>query len=204
MTMRTQNLGGKPGNRRLTDIVAARDAALCLAGLDPFARFLLLMGSEFRLAAEFDAFLLGVGPAARGALDDATALQLGGNAKHGQDKLGKVRGCIDNRLGNGAQARPGALDVAGDHQKIGRVARETVNGRGDHDIAGGEGLHQPGKLRPVGRGAGDLLAENVLSLASGGAELVELVGEVLGGGRDAGTAVNHARDSASEIRFKKG
>jgi hypothetical protein len=37
--------------------------------------------------------------------------------------------------------------------------REAVNGRGDDDIAGGEGLHQLGKLQPVGRGAGDFLAE---------------------------------------------
>jgi len=66
----TQNLDGKPGNRRLTDIVAARDAALRLAGLDALAGFLLLMGCEFRLAAELDTLRLGVSPAARGALDD--------------------------------------------------------------------------------------------------------------------------------------
>ena len=51
------DLGGEPGNRYLTDIVALHYAALPLAGLDPLARFLLLMGGEFRLAAEFDAFL---------------------------------------------------------------------------------------------------------------------------------------------------
>ena len=50
-------LGGEPGNRYPTDIVALRDATLRLAGLDPLARFVLLMGGEFRLAAEFDAFL---------------------------------------------------------------------------------------------------------------------------------------------------
>ena len=51
------DLGGEPGNRYLTDIVALHYAALPLAGLDPLAGFLLLMGGEFRLAAEFDAFL---------------------------------------------------------------------------------------------------------------------------------------------------
>jgi hypothetical protein len=125
----------------------------------------------------------------------------GGNAKHGKHKLGKIRGRIDNRLGKRAQAGAGALDVAGDHQKIGRVAREAVNGRGDHDIAGGEGIDHLRQLRPVGRRAGDLLMERLFT--PGGAELGELVGEVLGGGRDPGVTVDHARDSASEIRFKK-
>jgi len=46
---------------------------------------------------------------------------------------------IDNRLGNRTQARAGALHVAGDHQKIGRIAREAINGRGDDNIAGREG-----------------------------------------------------------------
>jgi hypothetical protein len=54
---------------------------------------------------------------------------------------------------------PARCNVAGDNQKVGCVARETVNGRGDDNIAGGEGLHQLFKLRPVGRGAGDFLAE---------------------------------------------
>jgi hypothetical protein len=60
-------------------------------------------------------------------------------AKHGKDKLGKIRGRIDNRLGNRTQARAGALHVAGDHQKIGRIAREAINGRSDDNIAGREG-----------------------------------------------------------------
>jgi len=32
------------------------------------------------------------------------------------------------------------------------VARQAVNGRGDHHVAGCEFLHQRGKLRQVGRG----------------------------------------------------
>ena len=32
-----------------------------------------------------------------------------------KDKLGKIGGGIDNRLGKRTQARPGALHVAGDH-----------------------------------------------------------------------------------------
>ena len=45
-----------------------------------------------------------------------------------------------------------------------------------------------GKLRPVGRGAGDLLAE--YPSAPGRLELAHLTALVLGGGRDAGVAVN--------------
>jgi hypothetical protein len=55
---------------------------------------------------------------------------------------------------------PARCNVAGDNQKVGCVARETVNGRGDDNIAGGEGLHQLFKLRPVGCGAGDFLADD--------------------------------------------
>jgi len=55
---------------------------------------------------------------------------------------------------------PGPLHVAGDHQKVGRVAREAVNGRGNHHVAGDEAGHQLFELRPVGGRAGDLLAEN--------------------------------------------
>jgi len=55
------------------------------------------MRSEARLAAEFDA--LGVGAAACGAFHDAAAFQLRGNAKDRKNDLGKVRGRIEERLG---------------------------------------------------------------------------------------------------------
>jgi hypothetical protein len=54
-----------------------------------------------------------------------------------------------------------------------------------------KGSHHLSKLRPVGRGAGDLLAERLF--AAGRLQLGKLVGEVLGVGRDVGIAVNHAR-----------
>jgi hypothetical protein len=37
------------------------------------------------------------------------AFELRRSAQHGKDKLGKVRGRIDNRLGNRTQARSGSL-----------------------------------------------------------------------------------------------
>jgi hypothetical protein len=74
------------------------------------------MRGEFRLAAESHALRLGGGPAARRAFENAPALQLCRDAQHGKNKLGQIRGRIDNRFGNRAQARAGALHVAGDHQ----------------------------------------------------------------------------------------
>jgi len=146
---------------------------------------------ERRLAAEFDALHLGVGPAARRAFENPAALELGRDAKHGKDKLGKIRGRIDNRLGNRTQARAGALHVAGDHQKIGRIAREAVNGRSDDNIAGREAFIS---FLSCGRSA---VVPVVFSaehfFASAGREWGAMTGEVLGVGRDAGIAVNHAR-----------
>jgi hypothetical protein len=55
----------------------------------------------------------------------------------------------------------------------------------------GEGRHQLSKLRPVRGHVGDLLAEHLF--APGRFRLGKLVGQVLGVGRDAGIAVNHAR-----------
>ena len=64
----------KSRNRALTDIVAAGDAALRLAGVEALAGLLLLVRGENRLAAEFDAVSLGVSAASRGALQNAAAL----------------------------------------------------------------------------------------------------------------------------------
>ena len=58
-----------------------------------------------------------------------------------------------------------------------------------------------GKLRPLGRGTGDFLAEHLF--APGHLELVRLSALVLGGGRHARVAVNHAHNSASEICIGK-
>jgi hypothetical protein len=63
---------------------------------------------------------------------------------------------------------------------IGRVARQPVNGRGDDDIARSELLHQLGKLRPDGRGAGDFLAEPFFPPDR--LQLAYLAALVLGGG----------------------
>ena len=51
---------------------------------------LLLVRGEDGLAAELDAVGLGVGPAARGALQNAAALELRGNGEDRKNDLGKI------------------------------------------------------------------------------------------------------------------
>jgi hypothetical protein len=97
----------------------------------------------------------------------------------------------------GAPARRALLDAAAfqlrrdaKHGEHCGVARQTIDGRDNHHVAGADGRHEFLELRPVGRRAADLLP--VHALASGRLELGELAGEVLGVGRDAGIAENRA------------
>jgi putative DNA primase/helicase len=69
--------------------------------------------------------------------------------------------------------------------------REAVSGRGDDDIAAREGVHQLLKQRPLGRDADNLLAEHLF--APGRLQLGKLADEVLGVGRDPGTARRERR-----------
>ena len=80
--------------------------------------------------------------------------------------------------------------VAGDVEKVGRVARQPINCRDDNHVAMRENGHQLFKLWPLGGRAGDLLT--IYLLATGCLELGRRAGEVLRLRRDAGVAVNHA------------
>jgi hypothetical protein len=80
-------------------VVAPRHAALRLASFEASAGLFLLVRGQRRLAAEFDALLLGVGPAPRGAFEDAAAFELRRHAKDGEDDLGEVGSGIEERLG---------------------------------------------------------------------------------------------------------
>jgi hypothetical protein len=53
----------------------------------------------------------------------------------------------------------GALHVAGDYQKVGRVTRKPINGGDDDKFTVCKGGHELFKLRLVGGRASDLLAE---------------------------------------------
>jgi hypothetical protein len=126
---------GQAENRLRVDIVAAGYRAQRFAvHVAPSDRLGLLVRGESGLAAKFDALGFGVGPASGGAFEDTAAFQLRGDAENRKDDLGKVRGCIEKRLGNRTDARPGFLHLAGDDEQVGRVARQAVNSRGYHHV----------------------------------------------------------------------
>jgi hypothetical protein len=94
----------EPGNRLRADIVAAGYRAQRFAvHVAASNRFLLLVRGENRLASEFDTFGLGVGAAPCGAVEDAAAFELRGNAKDRKDDLGKIRGRIGEQGGFGTR-----------------------------------------------------------------------------------------------------
>ena len=99
------------------NIITLRDfAKRFLALLGPLDCFLTLMLSEFRFAAEFYATTFRIGPAECRTFLYAPALRLGRYVKHGEYKLGKVRGDVYDRLGDRAKASSRLLQVASDHE----------------------------------------------------------------------------------------
>src|SRR5262249_45896675 len=156
------------------EVVTAGDVALRLVRFKALAGLLLAVRGDDWHAAEFFAVGLGVGPAGRSALEDSAAHQLRRPREVQRLHVGYTRRAIEEWFGQWADIGYGALHLAGDHEKVGRVAREAANRWRDDNIAGREGLHQLFKLRPVGRGAGDLLAEYLF--ATGRLKLVHLPG----------------------------
>ena len=73
-----------------------------------------------------------------------------------------------------------------DPEQVERAARQLVNARHCHHVAGREVFEHVEKLAPVGSCAGHLLAVNLG--ASGAAKLLELALEGLPHGADAGIA----------------
>jgi hypothetical protein len=68
--------------------------------------------------------------------------QLGGNAKDSKNDLGKVQCRIKKRFGKQPNASPGPPYVAGNVEKVGRIARQAVNSRDDNHVAIRESGHQ--------------------------------------------------------------
>ena len=66
----------------------------------------------------------------------------------------------------------------------------STDGGNNHHVSMLDRRQEFIELRSVGSRAAELLAKH--ALASGGLQLAKLAGEVLGVGRDAGVAVNHA------------
>jgi predicted TIM-barrel fold metal-dependent hydrolase len=88
---------------------------------------------EDRLAAEFDALFLGVGPAPRRAFENAAAFELRRHAEDRKDDLGEVGCGIEERFSQRTDTRPGALHVAGEpFQFTPNRRRKRVNEFGWH------------------------------------------------------------------------
>src|SRR5262249_43491824 len=74
---------------------------------EALAGLFLLVRCEDRFGAELDALGLGVGPAARGALQDATALQFRSDTENGEDDLRKVGRGVEVRFSQRTAMAPG-------------------------------------------------------------------------------------------------
>lgn len=68
------------------------------------------------------------------------------------------------QFGLRAQPRPAALHLAGDNQKVCRVARKPVDGGSDNHGAWGKEGDRLLDLRAIGGRVGDLVAKDLLSL----------------------------------------
>ena len=82
----------------------------------------------------------------------------------------------------------GVHDLLDDGEQVEGAARQPVNPRHRHHVAGGQLAEHPVKLAPVGPRARHLLAVDVPAAASGGAKLVKLAVERLPVGADARVA----------------
>ena len=71
-------------------------------------------------------------------------------------------------------------------QKVAGVARQTVEARYRHHVAGAQVIEHPGQFRPLGVRARDLLRKD--ARAAGGFQLGALIRQVLVVGADAGIA----------------
>jgi hypothetical protein len=147
----------------LADIVATRDAALRLASFEALAGLFLLVRRQDRSAAEFDALRLGVAPAPGGAVENAAALQLGRYAESREHDLGKVRGRIEDGSASDRIPAP-AFCISRAMIKRSVVSRDRRSTAGMNTTSPGRQLgYQFLKLWPVGRGAGELLAEHLFA-----------------------------------------
>ena len=70
--------------------------------------------------------------------------------------------------------RLGVHDTLDDAEQVKGAAREAINPRHRHHVAGGQLAEHPVKLAPVGPRAGHLLPVDVPAAASGLAKLLKL------------------------------
>ena len=131
---------------------------------------------------------LGAAPAFGSTGADKIALHVRQPAKYRQHQAPGTGACVSPRLGQGPELPARIHDTLDDGEQIEGAARQPIDARHRHYIAGFEAVEHAQKLVPVGSRARHLLAVDVPAAASGGAELVKLRVEGLPIGADAGVA----------------
>ena len=191
----------EPRNRALTDIVAAGDAALRLASVEAMRASFCWCGVRIGLRPNLTPFSLA--SARPRAVRSRMRRRSSFAATPRMAKTISAKSDVVSRNGSASERIPAPARCMSR-----AITRRSVVSRDRRSTAGvittspgASSFISCGKLRPVGRGAGDFLAEHLF--ASGRFQLAHLSGFVLGGGRDAGIAVNHVFDCASEICIKK-
>jgi len=121
-----------------------------------------------------------------GAGADKIALHVGQAAEHGQHQSPGAGAGVGPRFRERAELRLGVRDALDDGKEVEGAARQPVDARHRHHVAGGEGLEQFEKLAAVAVRARHLLAVNLRTARA--AKLPKLGVERLPVGADAGIA----------------
>ena len=129
---------------------------------------------------------LGAAPAFGGAGADQVSLHVRQTAQHGQHEPAGAGAGIGPRLRQGPEPRPGIRDLLDDGEQVEGRARQAVDARHRHHVAGGELLEHLLQLLPVGPRPGRLLPMN--PHAPGRLQLLKLGIKGLAIGADAGVA----------------
>jgi len=129
---------------------------------------------------------LSAAPAFGRAGSDQIALHIREASEYRQHQAPSAGASVGPRFRQGSELRLGVHDALHDAEQVEGATCKPVDPRHRHHVAGGQLAEHPVKLTSVGPRARYLLPVNVPAAASSGAELIELHGEGLPVGRDAG------------------
>jgi hypothetical protein len=140
-------------NRARVDVVAAGDVTKRFAPVAAANRLAPLVRGELEWSAQALPPCLRPRAAFASAGADQFSLELRQSAEHGQHQTPVRRGCVGPRVREGS--KPGFLsgDPRESVEKIAGRARQAVEPRHHHHVAGVDLGQQPAKLRPLGLGS---------------------------------------------------
>jgi hypothetical protein len=135
----------------------------------------LLRLGQFRFPAHALPALLRPAAALGGAGADKIALHVRQSAENGNHQAPGAGAGVGPRFGQGSKLRLGVHDLLDDGEQVEGAARQPVDARHGHHVAGAEMAEHVEKLPPVGSRACHLLAVNLG--ASDAAKLLKLAVE---------------------------